>query len=299
MLRWIDSLGVSNHDVAELAELRKRTDGFLWLDIPEWSEEAEAILTNDFHFHSMAIAESKTRSHVPRVHVYPDHVFIVVHAPEIGAAATCGLPDGPAGWHRRHHHRAVRPGHEDQPVRHVLALQEGASPHVARPAIINTSSVQAVDRRRSCSTTPPPRPASSTSPRDWPQELADKGIRVNAVAPGPIWTPLIPATMPPNAASPARHTAAGPRRPTRRGRSGLRLPRLAGVDLHHRRDDRRHRRQAGHLGGTAGLRRSARDCPRNPSCSTTPPVWKASHKTNAQRSRCSASVMIASTASTA
>jgi hypothetical protein len=27
--------------------------------------------------------------------------------------------------------------------------------------------------------------------------LADKGIRANSVAPGPIWTPLIPATMPP------------------------------------------------------------------------------------------------------
>jgi NAD(P)-dependent dehydrogenase (short-subunit alcohol dehydrogenase family) len=27
--------------------------------------------------------------------------------------------------------------------------------------------------------------------------LADKGIRVNSVAPGPIWTPLIPSTMPP------------------------------------------------------------------------------------------------------
>ncbi|MGQ3280493.1 MAG: SDR family oxidoreductase, partial [Shinella sp.] len=25
----------------------------------------------------------------------------------------------------------------------------------------------------------------------------DRGIRVNAVAPGPIWTPLIPSTMPP------------------------------------------------------------------------------------------------------
>ena len=27
--------------------------------------------------------------------------------------------------------------------------------------------------------------------------LADKGIRANAVAPGPVWTPLIPSTMPP------------------------------------------------------------------------------------------------------
>lgn len=27
--------------------------------------------------------------------------------------------------------------------------------------------------------------------------VADRGIRVNAVAPGPVWTPLIPATMPP------------------------------------------------------------------------------------------------------
>ncbi len=29
------------------------------------------------------------------------------------------------------------------------------------------------------------------------QLLAEKGIRANSVAPGPIWTPLIPAAMPP------------------------------------------------------------------------------------------------------
>src|ERR1700730_676696 len=28
------------------------------------------------------------------------------------------------------------------------------------------------------------------------QLLADRGIRANAVAPGPVWTPLIPSTMP-------------------------------------------------------------------------------------------------------
>jgi magnesium transporter len=84
-LRWIDSESVSHHDVADLPDLKKRTDGFLWLDIPEWSDEVEALLTGEFGFHPMAIAESRNRNHIPRVHVYPHHVFIVVHAPEIGA----------------------------------------------------------------------------------------------------------------------------------------------------------------------------------------------------------------------
>jgi magnesium transporter len=84
-LRWINSEDVSSHDLAELPDLRKRDDGFLWLDIPEWSDEAEALLVREFHFHPMAIAESRDRNHIPRVHVYPHHVFIVVHAPEIGA----------------------------------------------------------------------------------------------------------------------------------------------------------------------------------------------------------------------
>ena len=39
-LRWIDSEGVSVRELAELPALRKRSDGFLWLDIPEWSDAA-------------------------------------------------------------------------------------------------------------------------------------------------------------------------------------------------------------------------------------------------------------------
>jgi len=40
-----------------------------------------------------------------------------------------------------------------------------------------------------------PRGASSCA--SLAQMYADKGIRANSVAPGPVWTPLIPATMPP------------------------------------------------------------------------------------------------------
>jgi Mg2+ and Co2+ transporter CorA len=85
-LRWIDADGVRLCELSELSALQARTDGFLWLDVPEWSEEAERILADTFKFHPIAIHDSRERNHIPRVHVYPDHLFIVVHAPEIGSA---------------------------------------------------------------------------------------------------------------------------------------------------------------------------------------------------------------------
>jgi magnesium transporter len=85
-LRWIGADGVTPHPIEDLAALRQRTDGFLWLDIPLWSPETEALLARTFGFHPMALAGCRHRNHVPRVHVYPDHAFIVVHAPEIGLA---------------------------------------------------------------------------------------------------------------------------------------------------------------------------------------------------------------------
>src|SRR5687768_14521619 len=84
-LRWIgDVEGVSRRQLVELPDLLQRTDGFLWLDIPVWSEQAEDIFANLFKFHPMAIENCRNRNHIPRVHVYPHHMFIVVHAPEIG-----------------------------------------------------------------------------------------------------------------------------------------------------------------------------------------------------------------------
>ena len=75
-LRWIDSTGVGECDLTELQALRKRADGFLWLDIPEWSDDAETILTKEFRFHPIAIAKSKDRNHVPRLPVSYTHLTL-------------------------------------------------------------------------------------------------------------------------------------------------------------------------------------------------------------------------------
>jgi Mg2+ and Co2+ transporter CorA len=83
-LRWIDGDGMTRRDLTEIDDLLQRTDGFCWLDIPVWSDEAERLLANEFGFHPMALKDCRERNHIPRVHVYPNHTFIVVHAPEIG-----------------------------------------------------------------------------------------------------------------------------------------------------------------------------------------------------------------------
>ena len=44
--------------------------------------------------------------------------------------------------------------------------------------------------------------------RSLSEALVEKGIRVNGVAPGPIWTPLIPASF--DAEKTARHGASAP-----------------------------------------------------------------------------------------
>ena len=72
-----------------------------------------------------------------------------------------------------------------------------ALPHMrAGGSIINTSSIQASSPSPELLDYATTKAGIANFTRGLAQMVAEKGIRVNSVAPGPIWTPLIPATMP-------------------------------------------------------------------------------------------------------
>ncbi len=76
-------------------------------------------------------------------------------------------------------------------------LSKAAVPHMQPgSSIINTSSIQSKDPSANLLAYATTKGAISNFTTGLSEMLGDKGIRVNAVAPGPIWTPLIPSTMP-------------------------------------------------------------------------------------------------------
>jgi len=78
----------------------------------------------------------------------------------------------------------------------MFYLTQAALPHMTKgDAIVNTSSVTAYRGSPNLIDYSATKGAITTFTRSLALNLVDQGIRVNAVAPGPIWTPLIPATF--------------------------------------------------------------------------------------------------------
>lgn len=76
-------------------------------------------------------------------------------------------------------------------------LAKYAVPHLQPGStIINTASINAYKGNQSLMDYSATKGAIVSFTRSLSQSLAEKGIRVNGVAPGPVWTPLIPASFP-------------------------------------------------------------------------------------------------------
>jgi NAD(P)-dependent dehydrogenase (short-subunit alcohol dehydrogenase family) len=79
----------------------------------------------------------------------------------------------------------------------MFYITKAAVPHMsAGSSIINTASINADTPSPQLLAYATTKGAIQNFTAGLAQLLAEKGIRANTVAPGPVWTPLIPATMP-------------------------------------------------------------------------------------------------------
>ena len=82
-VRFVAGGGVVEAPVEEIPVLVKREDGFLWLDVPVWTSQLDGLLAGELELHPVAREYCRVRNHMPMVHGYRDHVFMVLHRPVV------------------------------------------------------------------------------------------------------------------------------------------------------------------------------------------------------------------------
>ncbi|KFU77116.1 NAD(P)-dependent dehydrogenase, short-chain alcohol dehydrogenase family [Amycolatopsis lurida] len=86
----------------------------------------------------------------------------------------------------------------DVNIHSFFRVTNAALPHLGEGSvIINTGSVNGLRGNKSLIDYSATKGAVHAWTYAMAQALADRGVRINCVAPGPVWTPLIPSTFPP------------------------------------------------------------------------------------------------------
>ncbi len=83
-VRYFAPGGIERHEVTALPELLRRDTGFVWVDLSQADGTARDVLEDAFDFHPLAIRDCFEATPVPKIHAYPDHLFLVLHAPLAG-----------------------------------------------------------------------------------------------------------------------------------------------------------------------------------------------------------------------
>ncbi len=154
-VRFVTAAGVADHPRAALADLLGRSDGFVWVDVPVLDASSEDALASTFGFHDLTLRACRERNHVPATHAYPDYVFLVLHAPETGAAGHVHLLELDQFVGRNFLVTVHGPLNPEVPPESALAETDGALRRMregrlvpASPADLSYAVVSAVARRQ-------------------------------------------------------------------------------------------------------------------------------------------------------
>ena len=81
----ITNAGIELYPLDELKALLERPDVLVWVDVAANAAPDAGLLADPFDFHELAIRDCVERNHISKIHFYEDHVFTVLHAPELGS----------------------------------------------------------------------------------------------------------------------------------------------------------------------------------------------------------------------
>jgi magnesium transporter len=155
-VRWIVPSGVEDCDWSEVPALLARDDGILWVDVMACDQGTARQLADTFGFHDLALRDILERNHLPKLHAYSDHLFVVLHSPEPGEAGHIHLVELVQFIGARYlvtTHGPVSPGVTEDVVmresRHVVDRLRAGRLQVDTPFALSYALVSAVAHRQS------------------------------------------------------------------------------------------------------------------------------------------------------